>query len=399
MARRASGIRRWRSSTGADRSSPPDGRRPRGRSSGSAAACPAGPTPSSPRSSPPPAPWARRSAPAPGSPRRRCSPTAVRRAEAPAAAAGDHRRGHVVPAVQRAGRRLRPRRPDDAGDARRRRVGGRRAEAVEHERPSRRPRPAARPHRLGRAQASRDHVLRPADAPAGRGGAAAPADERARLVQRGVPHRRPRAGRQHDRRAGRGLAGGDDDARPRARLRHAAPAALRRDRRPRRRARPPPRPTSYFATYAWYPQRAGTRRPRHRVGDDSRPARRSGRAAAHRRARRPAAGPRLDGAPRPCRRARRSRPWRGGLARQARRQRRRPRGRRSTHGVAGAAGCSLVPTACSTASSPRSSSACRRSRSPAAPTRSSTTSSASGCSACRANRASTVTAVPEHPPL
>ena len=41
----------------------------------------------------------------------------LRRAQAAAAAAGDHRRGHVVPAVQRAGQRVRPRRAVDAGRA------------------------------------------------------------------------------------------------------------------------------------------------------------------------------------------------------------------------------------------------------------------------------------------
>ena len=69
-----------------------------------------------------------------------------------------HRRGHVVPALQRARQRLRPRRPDDPGRARRRRVGRQRAEGVEHERPPRRLRDAPRPHRLGRAQAPRHHA-------------------------------------------------------------------------------------------------------------------------------------------------------------------------------------------------------------------------------------------------
>ena len=66
----------------------------------------------------------------------------------------------------------------DAGRARRRRVGRQRPEGVEHERPPRRLRHAPRPHRLGRAEAPGHHVLRRADAPAGRRGAAAAADER-----------------------------------------------------------------------------------------------------------------------------------------------------------------------------------------------------------------------------
>ena len=134
------------------------------------------------------------------SPRRRCSPTAPTSSSAPAAA-GDHRRGHVVPAVQRARQRLRPRRADDAGRARRRRVGRQRPEAVEHERPPRRPRHAPGPHRLGRAQAPRHQLLRAADAPARRRGPPAAPDERPRLVQRGVPHRRPGAGGEPRRRS------------------------------------------------------------------------------------------------------------------------------------------------------------------------------------------------------
>ena len=120
----------------------------------------------------------------------------LRRPQAPAAAAGDHRRGHVVPAVQRADQRLRPRRPGDARRARRRRVGRQRPEAVEHERPPRRPRPAARPHRPRRPQAPRHQLLRAADAPARRRGPPGAPDERALVVQRGVPDRRPRAGRR-----------------------------------------------------------------------------------------------------------------------------------------------------------------------------------------------------------
>ena len=132
----------------------------------------------------------------------------------------------MVPAVQRARERVRPRRADDPRRARRRRVGRQRPEAVEHERPPRRLRPAPRPHRLGRAQAPRHHLLRAADAPAGRRGPPAAPDERPRLVQRGVPHRRPGAGTTtSSARPGDGWRVGADDARPRAQLRDAAPAA------------------------------------------------------------------------------------------------------------------------------------------------------------------------------
>ncbi len=112
-----------------------------------------------------------------------------------------------MPAVQRAGQRLRPGRADDESRAGRGRVGRQRAEAVEHERPPRRLRDAARPNRLGRAEASRHHLLRAADEAARGRGPPGPADERARLVQRGLPDRRPGARRQRRRHARRRVAG------------------------------------------------------------------------------------------------------------------------------------------------------------------------------------------------
>ena len=77
-------------------------------------------------------------------------------------------------------------------------------------------RAAAGPHRHQRAQASRHHLLRPADAPARRRGAPAAADERARLVQRGVPGRGQGPGRLPNRGAGRRLDGRAVDPRARA---------------------------------------------------------------------------------------------------------------------------------------------------------------------------------------
>ncbi len=245
-----------------------------------------------------------------------------------------------MPAVQRARQRLRPRRADDAGRARRRRVGRQRPEAVEHERPPRRPRHAPRPHRLGRPQAPRHQLLRAADAPARRRGPPVAPDERPRLLQRGVPHRRPGAGQRPRRRAGRRLAHRDDDARPRARLRHAAPAAVRRRRRAGRRARPPPRPRSTS------PRTPGTRSAPAVPTSSPRSAalagrqRRPGRPPAHRRARGPAAGPRLDGPPRPGGPRRRPPAGVRGLARQARRQRGRP------HAPPRPTACSPGPRAC-----------------------------------------------------
>ena len=125
----------------------------------------------------------------------------LRRPEAPAPRARSLT-GEIdlVPAVQRAGRGIRPRRPHDARRARRRRVDRQRAEGVEHRRRARRLRLAAGPHRLGRAEAPRHHLLRRADAPAGHRGPAAAPDERPRVVQRGVPRRGAGARRQRDRR-------------------------------------------------------------------------------------------------------------------------------------------------------------------------------------------------------
>ena len=100
------------------------------------------------------------------------------------------RRGHLVPAVQRARQRLRPRRRRDPRRAQGRPLGDQRPEGLDHQRPPRRLGPAAGAHRLGRAQAPGAVLLHPRHAPAGRRGAAAAPDERPRLVQPGVLHRR-----------------------------------------------------------------------------------------------------------------------------------------------------------------------------------------------------------------
>ena len=77
-------------------------------------------------------------------------------------------------------------------------------------------RPAAGPHRCQRAQAPRHHLLRAADAATGCRGAPATADERTRLVQRGVPGPGHGPGRLPDRGAGRRLDGRAVDPRARA---------------------------------------------------------------------------------------------------------------------------------------------------------------------------------------
>ena len=71
-----------------------------------------------------------------------------------------HGRGGVVPAVLRAGRRLRLRRARHAGGPRRRRVDRQRPEGLEHAGPHRRLRHARHPHRPRRAEAQGDDVLR-----------------------------------------------------------------------------------------------------------------------------------------------------------------------------------------------------------------------------------------------
>ena len=72
-------------------------------------------------------------------------------------------------------------------------------------------------------------LLRAADAPARRRGPPAAADERARVVQRGVPHRCAGPGANVVGEAGRGLAGRADHARPRAAVRDGARRRLGRD--------------------------------------------------------------------------------------------------------------------------------------------------------------------------
>ena len=84
--------------------------------------------------------------------------TDEQKAALPAGAAA--RRRGLVPAVQRARRRVRPRRRlRTRADARRRRVGGQRPEGVDVRRPLQRLRHPARPHRPRRAQAPGHHLL------------------------------------------------------------------------------------------------------------------------------------------------------------------------------------------------------------------------------------------------
>ena len=216
------------------------------------------------------------------------------------------------------------------------------------------------PHRRRRSEACRaDRLHRPARC-GRRRGPTDPADVGRRVVQRGVPQRRPGRRRAADRRRRRGVEGGAHGARaraldlglepPRRRVRRVADA--RPASRPHRRPDHPSGPRSRLrAEEAARLGSGGRRRPRQ--GDRVVGARRfdhqadvDGRHDPHQRRGWAAARAAIDG-----------------------------RHRRVGHVRAGTSTCS----------------ARRATGSPAAPTRSSATSSASGCSACRASRVSTAT--------
>ena len=147
----------------------------------------------------------------------------------------------LVPAVQRARSRERPRVAADPRGARRRGVRRERAEGVDDARARRAVRDPARAHRPRRARAGGHHLLRRRHALAGHRGAAARADDRHARVQRGVLHRRARARRERGRHRARRLAAREGHARQRARLalgrRRAVGPRPDRERRDRPRAR------------------------------------------------------------------------------------------------------------------------------------------------------------------
>ena len=83
-----------------------------------------------------------------GSPRRRCWRTAATSQKREIPAPQPDRRGHLVPVVQRARQRLRPRRRDDAGGVQGQPLGDQRPEGLDHQRASCRLGSAAGAHRL-----------------------------------------------------------------------------------------------------------------------------------------------------------------------------------------------------------------------------------------------------------
>ena len=190
-------------------------------------------------------------------------------------------------------------------------------------------RAAAGPHRCQRAQAPRHHLLRAADASAWRPGAPAAADERTRLVQRGIPGSGQGPGRTHDRRAGRRLDGRAVDPRARAPSRRIPPrpGAGRGDRGDRAGMAGGDRGADRGQRAAQVvPAASRAAGPGHRPGDRARCGRRPAGAPGNR----PAGGAGLVGAVdgRACRRRAGSGPAAraGRLAGQAGQQRHRPAG-------------------------------------------------------------------------
>lgn len=141
-----------------------------------------------------------------------------------------------MPTLQRARRRLRPRRARHPRGARRRRVGGRRPEGVDVDGTRGPLGHPGHPHPSRPAQAPRHDVLRVRhDRPRRRGPTAAPGHRRGR-VQRGLPHRRAHPRRAPPRRNRRRVErrAHHADERTRGDRRRRVPARGRHDRHRRR---------------------------------------------------------------------------------------------------------------------------------------------------------------------
>ena len=110
-------------------------------------------------------------------------------------------------------------------DKRGQQVGDQRPEGLDHLGAQGALGPAAGARRLGQGQAQGPRLLRPRHEAARRPGPSAEADERPRLVQPGVLHRRAGRARDDDLRRGRRLDGGDHHADARA-ARRRRPAQL-----------------------------------------------------------------------------------------------------------------------------------------------------------------------------
>ena len=139
-----------------------------------------------------------------------------RRAEAALPHQAAPRRGDLEPAVQRARRGFRRRVALDDRGARRRGVGDQRPEGLDVGRAVLRLRRDHLPHQPRRREAQGHHRVHRRHAGARRHDQAAQADERRRVVQRGVLRRRARAGRPRARRRQRGLDRRDHHAHERA---------------------------------------------------------------------------------------------------------------------------------------------------------------------------------------
>ncbi len=158
-------------------------------------------------------------------------------AAGPLPPAAVHRRGDLVPAVLRAGRRVRPGRAGHPGHSGRRRVARQRPEGVDDPGPHLPLRAPGGPHRSRPPQAPRPDLLHLRHGGRRRRRAPPAPAHRRRRVQRGVPERRPPVRRPPPRRGGRRLAGVDDDADERAGgdRRWTVQAGERRNRPGRRR--------------------------------------------------------------------------------------------------------------------------------------------------------------------
>ena len=127
------------------------------------------------------------------------------------------RQDHLVPGLQRARRRQRPRLAAHPRRARRRPLGGQRPEDLDLERQRGRLDVRARAHRARRAEARRHQLPADRHEDARHRRAAAAPDDRRRRLQRGVLRQRARAEGEHRRRARPGLDGQPLDAQARAR--------------------------------------------------------------------------------------------------------------------------------------------------------------------------------------